>query len=542
METQASSGESRVLDRIDDGLLGMEVLGCRLLDQIGSGGSGTVFRARQLRLDRDVAVKLVPAADADVSTAERFRREVRAVASLDHPHVVPVHDAGEDQGLLVLVMKLVDGVDLRSLVAERGPVEPSAAVAVIEQVAGALDAAHGSGLVHRDVKPANILLSRGADRIAYLADFGLARTQALTDTVTAESHWVGTPAYAAPEQRAGGEVGPAADCYGLAGVLAFLVTGVHPGGDVDLERLTPQARAVLGVAESGMATSPHGRFASGAALVEAARAAAGLEGETVQLPVEGRTPSGASARPGSPASPGRPAEQPTREARPSRAPTYAMVLALFLLGFGIAAAAWAVLTGQFADGASPPTAGPAATSSPSTSASPSSSPSASAAPSTYPRLDTGSDGPAVQAAQLLFQARGQELAATGTWDTATADAVERLSLARTGMPQRVLDDTTWSQLVVSQQRGQTGPAARAVQVLLQAAGVPVVVDGAFGEQTESAVRRFQRERLLLPDGVVGPVTWPVLLRAAAAGASPGTASDPASGGAASGSADDAGSD
>ena len=379
-------------------MAGMEVLGCRLISPIGSGAAGTVFRARQLRLERDVAVKLVPEGDAGVDTAERFRREVRAIAALDHPHVVPVHDAGESGGLLVLVMKLIDGVDLRTLVAERGPVEPEAAAAIIAQVADALDAAHAAGLVHRDVKPANVLLSRGGDRRAYLADFGLARTQLAEDTVTAESHWVGTPAYASPEQRAGGIVGPPADRYSLSATLAFLITGTPPGGELDREAMAPAVRAVLEVADRGMASSPDARFASCADLAAAAAAAAGSDEATAVLP-----------RPSPPSSP--PGDRvEARDGSRSVAGggqsglRAALIAAIALVALGLAAAVYGLVRPDPDAGGGPP----AATASPSASASATASPSTaettegSGAATRYPELRPGDSGPTVTAAQLLL--------------------------------------------------------------------------------------------------------------------------------------------
>ena len=491
-------------------MAGMEVLGCRLISPIGSGAAGTVFRARQLRLERDVAVKLVPEGDAGVDTAERFRREVRAIAALDHPHVVPVHDAGESGGLLVLVMKLIDGVDLRTLVAERGPVEPEAAAAIIAQVADALDAAHAAGLVHRDVKPANVLLSRGGDRRAYLADFGLARTQLAEDTVTAESHWVGTPAYASPEQRAGGIVGPPADRYSLSATLAFLITGTPPGGELDREAMAPAVRAVLEVADRGMASSPDARFASCADLAAAAAAAAGSDEATAVLP-----------RPSPPSSP--PGDRvEARDGSRSVAGggqsglRAALIAAIALVALGLAAAVYGLVRPDPDAGGGPP----AATASPSASASATASPSTaettegSGAATRYPELRPGDSGPTVTAAQLLLRDLGQQIEVTGAYDAQTTAVVRQLTRATQGEARDAIGDTTWPRLLSTQARGRTGPAVRAVQVLLRAAGQQLAVDGRYGAQTEDAVRAFQRsqsDRFLTPDGVVGSQTWTALL-------------------------------
>ena len=135
---------------------------------------GVVYRAHDLALERDVALKLLaPELAEDVSFRERFLRESRLAASLEHPNVVPIHDAGEVDGQLYIAMRFVEGRDLKALLTAEGPLEPARAVRIVAQVAGALDAAHARGLVHRDVKPSNVLLDD--DEHAYLADFGLSR-------------------------------------------------------------------------------------------------------------------------------------------------------------------------------------------------------------------------------------------------------------------------------------------------------------------------------------------------------------------------------
>ena len=151
--------------------------GYRIEAVAGSGGMGVVYRAVQLDLGRPVALKLI-AADraADPDFRERFQRESRMAAAIDHPNVVPVHGAGEEDGQLYLVMRYVRGTDLHALIKREGPLAPERAAAIVAQVASALDAAHAAGLVHRDVKPANVLLG-GSEREehAYLSDFGLTR-------------------------------------------------------------------------------------------------------------------------------------------------------------------------------------------------------------------------------------------------------------------------------------------------------------------------------------------------------------------------------
>src|SRR5262245_788564 len=154
-----------------DVLEGAHIAGCRIEAVAGRGGMGIVYKATQLSLARPVAVKLIVFEHvADVGFWERFERESRMVAAIEHPNVIPVYGAGEEDGRLYLVMRWVAGTDLHKLLRDGGRLEPLRAAEIVNQVVGALDAAHAAGLVHRDVKPANVLLS---DDHAYLADFGL---------------------------------------------------------------------------------------------------------------------------------------------------------------------------------------------------------------------------------------------------------------------------------------------------------------------------------------------------------------------------------
>ena len=153
--------------------IGSEFAGYRIDEVAARGGMGVVYRATQLRLTRTVALKLVtPALARDASFRDRFRREWMIAASIDHPNVIPVYEAGEEDGALYLAMRWVEGTDLRDLIAG-GPLEPTRAVRLVSQVASALDAAHERGLIHRDVKPANILIA-DEDHV-YLTDFGLTK-------------------------------------------------------------------------------------------------------------------------------------------------------------------------------------------------------------------------------------------------------------------------------------------------------------------------------------------------------------------------------
>ncbi len=194
---------------------------------LGRGGMGTVYLANHARLERKVALKVIaPGLAEEDEFRERFLRESRLVASLDHPHVIPVYDADEIDGVLFLAMRYVSGPSLRALLRseERLPMGETARIA--EQVAGALDAAHRAGLVHRDVKPANILLAE-PDRHVYLCDFGLAR-RTTAEGATRTGSFLGTADYSAPEQVEGGPVDGRADIYALGGVVFHCLTGRPP--------------------------------------------------------------------------------------------------------------------------------------------------------------------------------------------------------------------------------------------------------------------------------------------------------------------------
>ncbi|WP_244961318.1 serine/threonine-protein kinase [Nocardia otitidiscaviarum] len=193
---------------------------------LGRGGMGEVYEAYDTGKDRVVALKLLPSELAeDPSYQERFRRESQAAARLAEPHIIPIHDWGEIDGVLYIDMRLVRGQDLRSLLNQFDTLPPARVVGILEQVAAALDAAHYSGLVHRDVKPANILVTE-AD-FAYLADFGIARTEG-DSTVTTATSAVGSYAYMAPERFDVGPVTGRADIYSLGCVLHEALTGTRP--------------------------------------------------------------------------------------------------------------------------------------------------------------------------------------------------------------------------------------------------------------------------------------------------------------------------
>jgi serine/threonine-protein kinase len=213
--------------------MGERIGDLELLAPIGEGGMGVVWRAHDHRLGRDVAVKLLsPGLLRDPASRERFARECRIAVALQHPHVVPVHDTGEWQGRTYIVMTLVEGTDLAHILSAGGPLAPPRAAHLVGQVAAALDAAHAKGLVHRDVKPGNILVSRagagGADH-AYLTDFGLARAIGEASPLSSNIA-LGTLGYVAPEQLEGGEVDGRTDVYSLACVAVETLTGEPPFG------------------------------------------------------------------------------------------------------------------------------------------------------------------------------------------------------------------------------------------------------------------------------------------------------------------------
>jgi serine/threonine protein kinase len=202
---------------------------------IGAGGMGEVYQAYDTVKDRMVALKLLrPELAVDPSFQERFRRESRTAARLHEPHIVPVHDFGEINGVLYIDMRLVQGASLKAVLAQGGPMHPARAAAIITQVAAALDAAHASGLTHRDVKPENLLLT--ADDFVYLVDFGIAHSGGDTGLTSAGSA-IGSCAYMAPERFSGGAVGPPADVYSLACVLFECLTGQPPFPAGDLPSL-----------------------------------------------------------------------------------------------------------------------------------------------------------------------------------------------------------------------------------------------------------------------------------------------------------------
>jgi hypothetical protein len=260
-----------------------------LEDELAAGGFARVYRAIDRRLNRTVAVKVLDAgrvASADPGAMQRFVREARSSAGFTHPHAVTVFDAGEADGELFIVMELVDGPSLAALIAERGSLPEDEAVRIATQVLSALGAAHASGIVHRDVKPANILLDARGD--AKLADFGIAkRFDDLTDSLTATGLVVGTLRYLAPEQARGEPLSPAADVYAVGVILHEMLAGAPPFADESLlatanrdRHAVPRvdvvrpgiARPVADAIVRALAPDPTDRFDSAGAMIAALQA------------------------------------------------------------------------------------------------------------------------------------------------------------------------------------------------------------------------------------------------------------------------------
>ncbi|MFE9674289.1 serine/threonine-protein kinase [Streptomyces sp. NPDC006259] len=213
-------------------LIGRQVAGYRIEREIGRGGMAVVYRARDLRLERTVALKLLaPELARNDTFRRRFTHESQVAAAIDHPHIVPVFEADETDGLLYIAMRYVAGSDLRHLLDGGGPLPPATAARIAAQVASALDAAHEHGLVHRDVKPGNILVDRGTDsdhpEHVYLTDFGLTKKSLSLTGFTTVGQFVGTLDYVAPEQISGRPVDGRCDVYGLACVVYETLAG-HP--------------------------------------------------------------------------------------------------------------------------------------------------------------------------------------------------------------------------------------------------------------------------------------------------------------------------
>ncbi len=269
------------------------IAGYRIEEAIGRGGMGVVYRATQLALERPVAIKLIATERAqDPVFRARFEAESKLAASIEHPNVIPVYEAGENDGLLFIAMRLVEGTDLARLLDDEGALAPAHAARLVAQLAGALDAAHGQGLVHRDVKPANVLLTRPEPEHVYLTDFGVAKSIGGGREITVAGGWVGSLDYLAPEQIRGEPAGPAVDVYALACLLHRCLTGSVPfPRDDDAAKLWAQVNApppspsrlvpslppaIDEVLDRGMAKDPASRYPSAGGFAQACADALGV--------------------------------------------------------------------------------------------------------------------------------------------------------------------------------------------------------------------------------------------------------------------------
>ncbi|MHA7650407.1 serine/threonine-protein kinase [Mycobacterium sp. ML4] len=340
---------------------------------LGTGGMGEVYRAYDTARGRMVALKLLrPDLAADPKFQERFRRESQIAARLQEPHVIPVHDFGAIGGVLFIDMRLVEGGSLRDLLQAHGPLQPPRAVAVITQVASALDAAHADGLVHRDVKPENVLLT--GDGFAYLVDFGIARGGG-DPSLTAAGLPIGSALYMAPERFNGDRVGPATDVYSLTCVLYECLTGKPPFEfsetpavmSAHLFSAPPRpsimrrgvSRGFDGVIAKGMAKQPAARFFSPSELARAAGAVIGSPSGTRSFTTNYPNPEDTGYSPYPP-----PAPLP---AAPNRSRLPVLVGGFAVLMLVVAAVLAAVLAFGSRSGPSAPSALPGTSTTPSLS-------------------------------------------------------------------------------------------------------------------------------------------------------------------------------
>ncbi|MGP3684306.1 serine/threonine-protein kinase [Streptomyces sp. IBSNAI002] len=277
-------------------LIGKQIAGYRVERMLGRGGMAVVYCAKDLRLGRTVALKLIaPERARDDTFRRRFTHESRVAASIDHPHIVPIFEAGETHGVLYIAMRYVSGLDLRVLLDREGPLPVATALRIAAQVASALDAAHEHDLVHRDVKPGNILVAAGTDsehpEHIYLTDFGLTKKALSLTGFTTTGEFVGTLDYMAPEQISGRPVDGRCDLYSLACVVFETLAGGPPFERDDAAALlwahqydqppllTERRPDVAGAADEVMARAlakvPEDRYGSCLEFVAALRAATG---------------------------------------------------------------------------------------------------------------------------------------------------------------------------------------------------------------------------------------------------------------------------
>jgi serine/threonine-protein kinase len=287
---ETKRGASLPAPRAPELRIGTTIGAYRIEAIAGRGGMGVVYRAEHLHLGRPAALKLLlPELADDEGFRERFLRESRVAAAITHPNVIPVYDAGEADGLLYIAMKYIDGTDLGALLRREGALEPERALFLLGQVAEALDAAHAMGIVHRDVKPGNVLIDSGR---CYLTDFGLTRRISPERGLTVKGEFVGTVDYMAPEQIKGGAVDARTDVYALGCLLYHALAGTAPyerDSEVSvvyahLEDRPPAlatkrpglTRELDGVITTALAKQKQDRFDTCGDLIAAARTALGF--------------------------------------------------------------------------------------------------------------------------------------------------------------------------------------------------------------------------------------------------------------------------
>ncbi|MFP3989578.1 serine/threonine-protein kinase [Streptomyces sp. E11-3] len=319
-------------------LIGQRIAGYLVEREIGRGGMAVVYRARDLRLERTVALKLLaPELARNDTFRKRFTHESQVAAAIDHPHIVPVFAAGETDGILYIAMRYVPGQDLRVLLDRQGPLSAETAGRIATQVASALDAAHAHELVHRDVKPGNILIAAGTDsdhpEHVYLTDFGLTKKSLSLTGLTTVGQFVGTLDYVAPEQISGRPVDGRCDVYSLGCVVYETMAGAPPfQRDDDLALLwahqydpppplttrRPDLPAALDdVLAKALAKTPDERYGSCLEFVSDLRSAAAQKPRTAQVDLAGgHAPTRVDAHLGGLAAPPDPPPEPPRWAMP----------------------------------------------------------------------------------------------------------------------------------------------------------------------------------------------------------------------------------
>ena len=360
--------------------VGAEFASYRIQGVLGRGGMSVVFRADNLRLGNEIALKVLSAELSENDAfRERFVRESRLAASINHPNIIPIYDAGEEDGLLYIAMRYVAGSDLKSMIRQEGPISLRRAADIISQVARGLSVAHERGLVHRDIKPANILTERAGGTgetvdHAYLADFGLMKHQVSRSGLTDTGQFLGTVDYVAPEQVEGRQTDHRADVYSLGCVLYESLTGSVPyPRDSDVAVLFAHVQDVVPritdlrpdlppaideIAARAMAKRPEHRYGSAGDLSRELSEAVGVHRYSQDRPVAGRDrarrfrrrtssaspePVAQQAPPGPPSDPGAGGAPP----RPSRGRPSTLVIALAVaLAAALAVIAFQLTTGS----------------------------------------------------------------------------------------------------------------------------------------------------------------------------------------------------